>query len=98
MVPEAWPGIANEAYRWAEGVWDVTAGRLGLAVIYKRRLRRLRQVTIWSTAGKIAGFKKTAETILKSRLQKWGAEMGRREGHEIGFVYRWAAKVLRMVC
>jgi hypothetical protein len=76
MVPEAWPGIANEADRWAEGVWDVTAGRLGLAVIYKRRLRRLRQVTIWSTAGKIAGFKKTAETILKSRLQKWGAEKG----------------------
>lgn len=76
MVPEAWPGIDNEADRWAEGIWDVTTGRLGLAVIYKRRLRRLRQVTIWSTAGKIAGFKKRAETILKSRLQKWGAEKG----------------------
>ncbi|KAN0112459.1 hypothetical protein V8E51_005410 [Hyaloscypha variabilis] len=76
MAPEAWPGIDNEADRWAEGIWDVTTGRLGLAVIYKRRLRRLRQVTIWSTAGKIAGFKKRAETILKSRLQKWGAEKG----------------------
>ena len=76
MVPETWPGIDNKADRWAEGIWDVTAGRLGLAVIYKRRLRRLRQVTIWSTAGKIAGFKKRAETILKSRLQKWGAEKG----------------------
>lgn len=37
---------------------------------------RLRQVAGWSTVGEIVGLQEIAQTILKSRLQKWDAGKG----------------------